>query len=707
MNPVLRTAIEFHAAGVCVVPARIDGSKAPIGSWKQFQSERPTLEQITQWFATGHEGIGIITGAVSGNLLMVEFEGRAIADGLLEEAAGIANASGLEEIWRIITTGYVEKTPSGGLHLLWRIADEPVAGNTKLARRPGGNDTVEVLCETRGEGGFVITAPSSGSVHPSGEAWQLLVGSPALIPMLSAEENEAILTVFQALDKMPVKEEVVRDLVQHSQGDKPGDDFNNRAEWTDILKGWKKVFSANGVTYWRRPGKDTGISATTGRNDGDNLFVFTTSTLFQSETPYSKFAAFAVLNHNGDFSRAAADLRSQGYGKPNSNSSQLSPLDVSRMLEPLGLPGEKYEDWIPNQDEETESSWKPVELADYYDGLHETPNAEILKRTDGSGLIYKGRVHSFYGESESGKSWLAQIATAELLKDDKKVTYIDFESDAADVVGRLKGLGVTRANVLQYLTYIRPEGAWTPSDPYWEAICQPDSAHLVVIDGVTEALTMWGGETKDNDAITKWMRMFPRTISQNSGAAVVLIDHITKNAETRGRFAIGGQAKLATIDGSAFLVEPLEALSPGRVGTLTVRVTKDRPGYVRKNAGMYRKSDRTQEAAIITIDSTKPIMQYIIEVPRSEDEVELMVEKRKLTELVEFIHNNPGCNRRIIQAGVKGDKSVLGERIKNLVTNGWVENKGDDTKFILYVTADGKAEFNLLDAIVTHLDVIG
>jgi hypothetical protein len=287
------------------------------------------------------------------------------------------------------------------------------------------------------------------------------------------------------------------------------------------------------------------------------------------------------------------------------------------------------------------------------------------------------------------------------------VTYIDFESDAADVVGRLKGLGVTRANLLQYLTYIRPEGAWTPSDPYWEAICQPDSATLVVIDGVTEALTMWGGETKDNDAITKWMRMFPRAISQYSGAAVVLIDHITKNAETRGRFAIGGQAKLATIDGSAFLVEPLEALSPGRVGSLTVRVTKDRPGYVRKNAGMYRKSDRTQEAAIITIDSTRPIMQYVIEVPRSEDEVEALTEKRKLAELIEFIHNNPGCNRRIIQAGVKGDKSVMGERIKNLLNHGWIENKGDDTKFILYITADGKAEFNLLDAIVTHLDVIG
>lgn len=697
MNQVLEAAVKFHAAGVCVVPARTDGSKAPIGSWKEFQTRRPTIAEIQEWFGSGHEGIGIITGEVSGNLLMVEFEGRAIADGLLAEASGIAEASGLGDIWKIITSGYVERTPSGGLHLLWRIADEPVAGNTKLARRPGANDTVEVLCETRGEGGFVITAPSSGSVHPSGEAWSLIVGTPADIPMLSADENEAILSVFRALDQMPAKEEVIPNLVQNqSTGDKPGDDFNANADWADILKNWRKIFSANGVTYWRRPGKDTGISATTGRNDGDNLFVFTTSTAFEAEKPYSKFAAYAVLEHNGDFSRAASALRALGYGKTPS----LPSLPVSELT-----PLPKLDPVTETQDEETESTWKPVELADYYDGKVLMPVADILKRTDGVGLIYAGRVHSFYGESESGKSWLAQIATAELLKNDQKVTYIDFESDASDIVGRLKSLGVSRANLLQYLTYIRPESARNADDPYWANIVKPKSAELVVIDGVTESLTMWGGETKDNDTITRWMRVFPRTVAVESGAAVVLIDHITKNSETRGRFAIGGQAKLATIDGSAFLVEPIEVLSPGRVGTLTVRVTKDRPGYVRKNAGMWRKSDRTQEAAIVTIDSTRELMQYIIAVPRTEDEVEETKERSKLHELMTFIHDNPGCNRRIIQSGVKGDKAILGDRIRGLIDNGWVDNRGDENKFILYVTAEGKSEFGLLDAIVTQLNI--
>jgi hypothetical protein len=75
-----------------------------------------------------------------------------------------------------------------------------------------------------------------------------------------------------------------------------------------ILKGWKKVFTANGVTYWRRPGKDTGISATTGKNDANNLYVFSTSTTFEENKPYSKFAAFAHLEHGDDFSAAARDV---------------------------------------------------------------------------------------------------------------------------------------------------------------------------------------------------------------------------------------------------------------------------------------------------------------------------------------------------------------------------------------------------------------
>ena len=328
MNQILQTALDFYDAGCSVVPARDDGSKAPLGSWKQYQVKRADKEQLIAWFGTGHSGLGVVTGQVSGNLELVELEGRAVAEGCLDEIREIAINSGLADLWTIISGGYVERTPSGGIHFLWRIADEPVPGNTKLAKRAGENDSVLVYAETRGEGGFVVTAPSHGSVHPSGQPWQILIGSPATIPMLSWEEREAIVSVFRSIDSMPAKETIVNSLATNptSGGDKPGDDFNNKAQWSEILIGWKVVFISNGVTYWRRPGKDVGISATTGRNDGDNLYVFTTSSSFEAEKPYSKFAAFAHLHHGDDFSAAARDLRAKGYGSQTPSSSSLPSL---------------------------------------------------------------------------------------------------------------------------------------------------------------------------------------------------------------------------------------------------------------------------------------------------------------------------------------------------------------------------------------------
>ena len=705
MNDLLPIALRFLNEGISVVPVADDGSKRPALAWQKYQEQLPTADEVLGWFKDDVQGIGVITGAVSGNLEMLELEGRAVAQKMHLEIAEIASSSGLSDLWNRLNGGYVEMTPSGGLHWLYRV-NESIGGNTKLARKPGENGGVDVWAETRSEGGFTITAPSGGPTHPSGGSWVLIGGSIETIPHISISERAALHNIFAMFDEMPKAESIQQEVVAKHDGVlTAGDDYNTRTTWEELLQplGWTVVYRKGEATVWRRPGKSEGISATTNFNGNDKFYVFSTSTQFEAETSYSKFAFYALTKHNGDFKAAANDLRTQGYGAQSLNS-----FDSNNSLMPSSslMPYENVGTSEANRARvDEESSWKPIALKDYYDGLFAAPVATILKRTDGNGLIYTGRVHSIYGESESGKSWVAQIASAEMLKDDKKVIYIDFESDPSDVVGRMKSLGVSRANLLQYFTYIRPDGPRDADDPYWQAILESGSAELIIIDGVTESLTMWGGETKDNDAITRWMRIFPRTVATASGAAVVLIDHITKNAETRGRFAIGGQAKLATIDGAAYLVEPLEALAPGRVGSLTMRVTKDRPGYIRKIAGMWRKSDRTQEAAVFLIDSTRPLMQYAITVPLIEDELEANKEFKKSKEIVEFVHNHPGCTRRLIQEGVAGSKDAIGERISDLITGGWIDNKGNDRSFILYITDLGKSHFNLLDAQITELKV--
>lgn len=315
---LLDAALQLEAAGYSVVPARPDGSKAPIGTWRQYMDTRPSRADLTAWLADGdYDGIGIVCGAISGNLEMLELEGRAVADGLTATIADIADASGLGDLWRRVTSGYTETTPTGGIHILYRV-DGPVAGNTKLARRPGPHGP-EVLAETRGEGGYVIVAPSGGRTHPSEKPWQVIIGGVDTVATVTGEERDALHVLARSIDAMPTPELSPAPTQKTSSGDGPGvaDDYNARTTWDELLtpRGWVQVYTGrDGTRYWRRPGKDVGVSATTGRTDGDNLFVFSTSTAFDAEKPYSRFAAYALLEHGGDMSAAAKHLYAEGYG---------------------------------------------------------------------------------------------------------------------------------------------------------------------------------------------------------------------------------------------------------------------------------------------------------------------------------------------------------------------------------------------------------
>ncbi|GMA31585.1 hypothetical protein [Litorihabitans aurantiacus] len=165
--------------------------------------------------------------------------------------------------------------------------------------------------------------------------------------------------------------------------------------------------------------------------------------------------------------------------------------------------------------------------------------------------------------------------------------------------------GATPTQIRTHLTYIRPESspyAFTEA-PAWKNLLARTFT-VVVLDGVTDALGQFGAGTKENDDIATWHRAVPRLLATRTRAAVVLIDHVVKNGDTRGRFALGGQAKMAAIDGASYVVEVTEPIGKGLRGTVTLRIAKDRPGSIRPHCGTWRPTDRTQEATRITIDST-------------------------------------------------------------------------------------------------------
>src|SRR5919106_6041013 len=151
-NPVRTAAIAAFSAGLCPVPPRMDGTKAPVGEWRKFQKQRPGRSEIESWYGP-NTGLGLVCGKISGNLECLEFDDSAAYDAY----KGLAEATQLGELVERIEAGYLEQSPSGGFHWLYRCPE--ISGNIKLARRPKApdemNDTedkIKVLIETRGEG---------------------------------------------------------------------------------------------------------------------------------------------------------------------------------------------------------------------------------------------------------------------------------------------------------------------------------------------------------------------------------------------------------------------------------------------------------------------------------------------------------------------------------------------------------------------------
>lgn len=254
--------------------------------------------------------------------------------------------------------------------------------------------------------------------------------------------------------------------------------------------------------------------------------------------------------------------------------------------------------------ETTATTWSAPDMRAQLSGGHEPPKPTLMPLANGICLLYAGKTHSIHGESESGKSLLAQIEAARLIRDGSDVLYLDFEDDATSVGRRLLMLGASLDNIAEHFTYMSPEephDANAASRAAWDSLMARRFA-LVVIDGVTASLSVYGAATKDNDDVTAWSRKLPDVLASRTGAAVVMIDHVTKSTDGRGRFAIGAQAKLATLSGAAYSVDVISALAPGRVGSLALRVGKDRPGQVRKHGG-YMRPDRTQDIATVRVDS--------------------------------------------------------------------------------------------------------
>lgn len=223
-------------------------------------------------------------------------------------------------------------------------------------------------------------------------------------------------------------------------------------------------------------------------------------------------------------------------------------------------------------------SWLPVDLAPVLAGDAVDEEPSWLPRDDGLLLLYAGKVHSFHGETESGKSWLAFSACQHVMDSGGLALYLDFEDTPTGVVSRFRALGVSDEEITKTLRYVQPD-APLPSGETLAALLA-SGPELAVVDGVTEAMVLHGLDPLSNRDVAKFMELLPRALAK-TGATVLLIDHTVKSTESRSRFAIGAQHKLAGLDGAAYRFELVRPFGRGLSGLARIEVAKDRPGFVR------------------------------------------------------------------------------------------------------------------------------
>lgn len=298
-------ASAFATAGLSVIPIGSLEDKSPaLDSWKPYTLARASQEDAVHWFvANGRPaspGLGLVCGAVSGGLTVLDFDTRPDGTTLFEEWLDLV----MDLAPDLPTTLPLVGTPSGGRHVYFRC--DVVEGNTKLAE----SATRQTWIETRGEGGYVLAPPTPG--------YERLFGRISEVPTISMAERALLLNAARSLTaKPPVVPRLPDDC-----SPLPGDAFNARASVGSVVgmltaQGWTIVRQSAEAASLRRPGKDKGISATVRQCNGTPItYAFSTNAApLPCGEGLSPFAVYTHLNHGGDYSHAARALAPTKPGK--------------------------------------------------------------------------------------------------------------------------------------------------------------------------------------------------------------------------------------------------------------------------------------------------------------------------------------------------------------------------------------------------------
>lgn len=346
MSNIKDKSKEYLKYNLSILPTNEDKRPA-VKTWLPYQKERIKEEDIEALFNTA-KGIGIITGAISGSLEVIDVDTKYDITGYLWDELKALIEGNLPEIYNSLL---IAQTKSGGYHIYYRC--NSIAGNLKLSNRLTTdqeraiqpNEKVKVLIETRGEGGYVIAPPTPG--------YKYIQGEPGNIPTITPQQREILFSIaksFNEVEEEKPKEKTTTDNTYNSTGLSPFDDYYNRGDVVSFLesKGWSIVNQQGQRVNLKRPGATDSKTSGNYHTEKRLLRVFSSSTEFNTDKAYTPQEVFTLLECNGDKKEAYKKLLDLGYGEPyttDTNNFKTKTIkveivnNVNRVISVISTPG--------------------------------------------------------------------------------------------------------------------------------------------------------------------------------------------------------------------------------------------------------------------------------------------------------------------------------------------------------------------------------
>jgi len=128
----------FYDKGFCLIP--VNEQKEALVSWKEFQTIRPTWEQILEWDEKfNNRNFAVMCGHVSNDLVILDFE-------KIEDAIAFFGNEKFDELKK---STLMVLTPHNGIHIYFKEALKMPRRQTKIF---GKEHEVDLL----GEGGYAL-----------------------------------------------------------------------------------------------------------------------------------------------------------------------------------------------------------------------------------------------------------------------------------------------------------------------------------------------------------------------------------------------------------------------------------------------------------------------------------------------------------------------------------------------------------------------